>query len=197
MASDAWSNSTSTIEVIVETQPIIAALAGGGVREAGVDAKLRLDASASTDPDDANSTWHFAWSCLNLTTPAAPLACVDADGVDLALMISGVDNVSLSLPARTLAPHAFGYTFTVLATKDTRNASASQRVIVKPGDPPVVSLPGLTDEYVNPNNGDDGAYLVLEASARARLPSFSKRVSPRCRTPVSREGRRAAHWSAG
>jgi len=131
--------------------------------QVGYLAPLVLSAADSLDPDGTNTSWHYVWSCENLTVPSAPLPCVDANGSALSLLIGDLDSVNITIPADTLDPDP-GYTFKVLVSKDVRNSTASTRVIVKPGEPPAVSLPGLVSYFVNPNNGDDGNYFVVTAS---------------------------------
>ena len=84
--------------------------------------------------------------------------CINASGALLSDTIATVDNVTLTLPPRTLAPHP-GYQFSVMVTKDTRNSSASVVIRVIPGVPPGISVGGLTaDAYLNPNDADDGTH---------------------------------------
>ena len=125
-----------------------------------------LSAADSLDPDGTNTSWHYAWSCENVTVPSAPVPCVDATGAALSLLIGNLDSANITIPANTLDPDP-GYRFQVLVSKDVRNSTASTRVIVIPGEPPAVSLPGLASYLVNPNNGDDGNYLVVTASVSA------------------------------
>ena len=87
--------------------------------------------------------------------------CVNASGWPLSLIIGLVDNVTLTLPPRTLTPDP-GYEFTVFVTKDMRNSSASAVIRITPGAPPGVSVGGLTaDAYVNQNEADDGTTFYV------------------------------------
>ena len=138
--------------------------------QVGYLAPLVLSAADSLDPDGTNSSWHYAWSCENVTVPSAPLPCVDANGSALSLLIGDLDSVNITIPADALDPDP-GYRFKVLVSKDVRNSTASTRVIVKQGEPPAVSLPGFASYFVNPNDGDDGNYLVVTASVSASAGS--------------------------
>ena len=219
MENDPYINTTTTIDVVVESQPIAAAISGGHTREVrtsiprqtriykqnkyrspgsfsskspspvahvlaslcigfvaicscpfiraqvGADSVVAFSAADSVDPDETNSSWHFAWSCENVTTPSDPLPCFDASGADLDELIGDLDSMNFSLAANTLRTNP-GYKFSVFASKGVRNSTAHQFVIVKPGAPPTVQLPGMPpDAFVNPNDGDDGAYLALQAAA--------------------------------
>ena len=168
-------NNTARVVVVVEQQPLIAAIGGGATRVVGADAWLTLDASPSYDPDESNSTWHFAWSCLNVTEqPPSPCVeqrtltlslfthvtarfcpcyrCVNASGRLLSLLIEAVDNVSLVLPPGSLAVDD-GYHFSVLVMKDSRNASATSNIRIQAGAPPIVNIQALTMAKYNPNEG--------------------------------------------
>ena len=122
----------------------MASISGGALRRVGGDSAFQLDArSASFDPDDPSSPLDaFAWSCVDVSSEAAAASvgevvvpCTDASGAPLSL--GGADGV-LSFSAGVFAPG--NLQFSVVASKDTRTATASSEIEVVPGAPPVVSL---------------------------------------------------------
>ena len=96
----------------------------GGGREAGAGQVLRLDASASLDPDapqDGLAGMGFAWACVEV---ASGQRCRDSRS-GLALALPRV--AAVEVPAGALAPGG-SYTLTVTVSKDGRAASAATTV---------------------------------------------------------------------
>jgi hypothetical protein len=116
-----------TAETVISFDAAPGALAArvlGGGREAGAGQVLRLDASASLDPDapqDGLSGMGFAWACVEV---ASGQRCRDPRS-GLALTLPRV--AALEVPAGALAPGG-SYTLTVTVSKDGRASSAATTV---------------------------------------------------------------------
>ena len=61
----------ATLDVTVGRAPLVARIAGGSARTAGLESPLVLDATASSDPDDAKTPLNFSWRCVDVDAAEA------------------------------------------------------------------------------------------------------------------------------
>ncbi|CAM9609510.1 unnamed protein product, partial [Discosporangium mesarthrocarpum] len=143
-------NNTDSVYLEVLSQALVASIDGGD-REVGTTQELILDASPSHDPDESSGNFSFTWMC----TDSTGVQCTDYNGDPLYL-----ENItSTNVPANTVDVGT--YTFTVLVTKGSRNATSSVEVVYVPGAPPIVSIqPLASDKY----SAESGTYLQLQGS---------------------------------
>ena len=84
--------------------------------------------------------------------------CVDVTGHTLtnSTMLAGVghwrNNATLVIPSGSLAV-GDGYLFSVAVRKGARNGTASARIVISAGAPPMVSISALADAKYNPAPG--------------------------------------------
>jgi hypothetical protein len=148
------SNNSATVEVVVNSQPVEAVIAGGAERVSGTDQSLVLDASYSVDPDMINTSFSYAWSCTNATSGAV---CNTTAGGRLEL----APNATVSVPANSLTPGT--YEFEVFVSKpDGRNDTTASTVVITTGSPPMVRIATLASEKYNPAKD---SYLQLSGTA--------------------------------
>ena len=133
-----------TAPVQVAQSPLTAGLVGGTIKAIPEGSKLVIDASLSIDPDDStNSGLQYHWSCTTASyddQAATDVVTATSDDCRTDPAASTFPNaVILEITAATLKPSS-AYKITVLVTKGTREAAASQSLVVVSGDPPQVSL---------------------------------------------------------
>jgi hypothetical protein len=122
---------TDTVTVTVAASPLKGVITGGSAVSASTSRAITVDASSSQDPDDVATPPSASWICAaSDTTP-----CINMNtGSNLVLS----NDLVLTILEGTLQPDT--YTFTLTLTKDSRSATASQKVTVVTGNPPAVQL---------------------------------------------------------
>ena len=160
MVSEPNLNNTATLEVVVETQAVVAGIAGGVTTVVGMDSDLSMSASASVDPDGATDAWEYAWTCTDTATDAA---CTSAsDGSVVAL--PSTEDVTIGSGELMVSTYEFGlFVRKVDSDGNNRNDTAAATVIMIAGDPPKVSIDTLDDKY----NAVAGSFAELEGSVES------------------------------
>ena len=182
-AGDPASASEARVKLHVAMQPLQARLAGGSALRATTAAPLRLDASASRDPDDdapGAPLLAFAWSCSLASAVGSAGPCKDRDGRKLALPATAL----LTIPALELSPSQEApYLFTVTVSKAGKAPATASLPVTLVAEPvPRVELAAHSGilqpsgrRLVNP-----GAALALSAvcDAPAATRSLAWSVAP-------------------
>ena len=142
---------------------IVAKIAGGGSLT-GEATPIVLDASLSSDPDDAPGELRFSWACSSSYSASSSSAAVLEEGGALSGTSSGgfcynSDGSRVVLPKLAALPpmnllgglkgNPLRYYFTVTVSKGQRHSSESTIVAVEKGNPPAVSITPL--ELAKPN----------------------------------------------
>lgn len=134
--------------------PLIAQLMGpaGDVKNTS---SIVLDATTSKDPDDSkgNTPLSFTWDCIG---DAYPAACFGSS--DQGTQSGGV----WSFPASLLHVGST-YTFVVTTAKDTRSATASLTVRIRPADVPTGVLTRVCAGACDPAHNTDTPLVVMLA----------------------------------
>lgn len=151
-------------EAFVSRAQIVAKIAGGGSLT-GEATPIVLDASLSSDPDDAPGELRFSWACSSSYSASSSSAAVLEEGGALSGTSSSggfcynSDGSRAVLPKLAALPpmnllgglkgNPLRYYFTVTVSKGQRHSSESTIVTVEKGNPPAVSITPL--ELAKPN----------------------------------------------
>lgn len=145
---------TADVTMTALASPIITLLNGpaGDVKST---ASIRLDATASRDPDDPSAVnpLTFTWECIS---DAYPAACFNSS--DQGSQSGGL----WTLPASLLSIGRT-YTFKVTATKDSRSATASLTVTIRQAAAPTGVLRRVCAGFCEPKHNTDAPLVVLLA----------------------------------
>jgi hypothetical protein len=140
-----------------------AKLAGGGSRSVSRNTTLVLDASASSDPDNAAESLSFAWSCL---TSGGDMCY----STDTQLPLTFTDAPLIGLSTLTLLPGT--YVFSVVVSKGSRTAQAlSSTVFIASAPVPNVEL-GFFPRVINPTDT-----LVLTSTSGSTNGGFNSALT--------------------
>ena len=139
---------------------LVAIIDGGTERTVGSSASLNLNAKKSNDPDSnsqAHPDYKFSWFCnrdgdnyslpSNLTslppTPTLPPQKNDtkncSDYCPGQLNVTATDKRAITLDTSCMTANTT-YTFRFVMEKDDRHKFADQKVTIRPGDPPTLTI---------------------------------------------------------
>ncbi|XP_038046839.1 uncharacterized protein LOC119721034 [Patiria miniata] len=135
----------ASMGAVTISSPLVAIIRGPSELTIGRDSgEVVLDGSLSYDPDEEAREWTYEWQCLQTDDNSA---CWSYDPSSIGTLInngSNLDGAYLRFDALSLQADK-AYTFTLVASKEARSASATVYVSVVNGNPPKIEIPPRPD----------------------------------------------------
>ncbi|XP_022081345.1 uncharacterized protein LOC110974195 [Acanthaster planci] len=135
----------ASIGATTVSSPLVAVIRGPSELTIGRDSgEVVLDGSLSYDPDAEARDWEYEWLCVQTDDNSA---CWSYDPSSIGTLInngSNIDGAYLRFDALSLQADK-SYTFTLVASKEARSATASVYISAVNGNPPKIEIPPRSD----------------------------------------------------
>ncbi|KAK3742747.1 hypothetical protein QZH41_018953, partial [Actinostola sp. cb2023] len=168
MASDQNLFSTKDIVLEVQSSPLIASINGGSYQVVGAAGTLKLDGSASKDPDQSTDSQWWGWECID--SDDTPCFIPDPSNADKQIRLVMKNEAIIILDVASTLQSNAEYTFIMKYNKGSRHATKKVVIKVERGTPPKVVIAQQPQPKENPTKD-----IIIEVFVESTMSSTSVR----------------------